>query len=455
MKTLIAVESPHKAKVIQAFLGSNYIVLPTVGHFKEMPLSKNMTSAQKEKYGDYALDFSNNFEPLFKTMTGSQKVITAFKDALKKVDELVIGTDCDMEGHLIGLLLIKELKPTIPTYRATWNEITKQAVEAGLAAKNKVDLAKGLPADFINGAESALTRGSWDRLYGFATSPYVWATIRSGTSSGRVQTPGSRLVVERELKRLAFKSVSFYSITGDFDGVPATLIEVAGKKIASGANIDDEGLVADGYVLLTDENIGKVLAFLEKRKYEVGTVTSKPYRRSAPPPFMTSSALQAIGGKTGMSSKQITSIFQNLYQNGEITYIRTVSVVAAPEAIQAARKSIEKNFGKKFLPAKAKEFKDKKAGNSGHECIRVTLDSKGDFLVRTYTDSKVQKVFDIISRRMLASQAIDCEGITWTASFVATDGQAKFTASETEIHEPGWTVIYAPDDDDTTVAVTD
>jgi DNA topoisomerase-1 len=441
MKTLIAVESPHKAKVIQGFLGSNFIVLATVGHFKEMPIPKNMTPEQKKKYGDFAMDISNNFEPLWKTAPGKQKTITAFKAALKKVDQVVIGTDSDNEGALIGLLLVEELKTKLPMYRATWNEITKTAVLEGLKNKKLIDPGKQEPKDFYNAAASALARGSWDRLYGFSTSPYLWTVLKSGLSSGRVQLPGTRLVVERELKRLAHKSVSYYSITGLFDNTEAKLIEVDGKKIATAANIDDEGNVAKGYTLITDENVDSTIFFLNKQEYTVGDVKSKPYRRSSPPPFTTSTALQSIGNKTGMSSKQITSILQALYTDGHCTYIRTVSVVAAPEAIAASRKTIEKTYGKKFLPSSPRVFKDKKAENSGHECIRAVVNGSELASVKL-TDSKAQKVFDAVRNRMLASQAIDQEGTTWTAMFVSTDKKAVFSASETEIHEPGWTVIY-------------
>lgn len=448
-KTLVILESPAKAKKVAGYLGSDYIVKASVGHIRDIPLSKTMTASQKEKYGDYGIDVqSPSFEALYKNDPGKSKVISELKADLAKCDTLVLMTDDDAEGHAISWHLLEVLQPKVPVYRAITHEITKTGVEAALKSMEKVDAAKKEPRSFYGAAESALTRGSWDRLYGFATSPYVWKTIKPGTSSGRVQSPGARLVVERELKRLAFKAVSFYSITGNFDGTTATLVEVGGKKIASGANIDDEGVVADGYVLITDENVDKVLDFLQKRQYSVGEVTSKPYRRSAPPPFTTSSALQSIGAKTRMSSKQITSIFQALYQDGDITYIRTVSVVAAPEAIAAARKSIEKTYGKQYLPAQAKVFKDKKEGNSGHECIRPTLDSKGLLLDKKFGDSKTQGVFDAIQKRMMASQAIDCEGTTWTATFVSDDKKAVFSTSETEIHEAGWTKIYDTEADE-------
>lgn len=447
---LMIVESPHKAQLIQKFLGSGWTVKASVGHIRDLPLPKNLTKLEKEKYGDYSIDVSNNFKALYKVSPDKRKIVTELKALLKKANELYLCTDSDAEGAAIAWHLLQELKPTIPTYRATWNEITDKAVRAGLKNAELINESKKEPSDFFNAAESALARAAWDRLYGFKTSPYMWQVLRPGSSSGRVQTPGAKLVVERELKRLKHKTVSYYSITGLFDGTLATLVEVGGKKIASGSHIDDDGNVKDGYQLITDETVDKVLEYLNKREYKVGEVTSKPYRRSAPPPFTTSTALQSIGAKTGMSSKQLTSIFQNLYASeGAITYIRTVSVVAAPEAIKAARDDISRLYGAHYLPKAPKIFKDKKTGNSGHECIRVIVDDKtGKFISRKFTDSKVQRVFDSIYKRMLASQAIDCEGTTWTGTFISVDGKATFSASETEIHEPGWTKIYAPDDDD-------
>ena len=448
-KTLIIVEAPSKARHIQEFLGSSYVVKASVGHVTEMPSPAAMTADEKKKYGEYSQDIQNNFEPLYKVSGDKKKVIAELKRILKTVDELVLGTDADNEGAAISWHLIQQLKPTIPTYRATWNEITEKAVKAGLAKKQLVDFKKQEPKDFFGQAESALTRAQWDRLYGYGSSPYVWKTIKPGTSSGRVQTPGTRLVVEREEKRLAFKSVSYYSIWGEFDGTQAKLIEFDGQKIADGSKINDEGKLAKGYLLITDDNLKDTLESLKKKDYVVGDVSSKPYRRTPPPPFTTSSGLQSIGGKTRQSAKQITRYFQDLYaSDGAVTYIRTVSVVAAPEAIAEARKEISRLFGAKLLPASPRVYKDKGSGNSGHECLRPVLDDKtGKIVNPRFSDSKKQQIFDLIRLRFLASQAIDCEGTTWTATFDAKDKKAKFSASETEIHEPGWTIIYQLDEE--------
>lgn len=447
-KTLMLVEAPSKARHIQQFLGSSYIVKATVGHFREMPVPKSMTDAEKAKYGQFAQDVDNGFAPLYKISPDKKKIVSEIKTLLKGVDELIIATDGDAEGAAIGWHILEELNPKVPTYRATWNEITDKAVRQGLKDKKLIDRKKRLPADFFGQAESALTRSQWDRLYGYGTSPVMWKTLAPGTSSGRVQTPGARLVVEREEKRLAFKSVAFYTIYGDFDGTQGRLTVFEGKKIADGSKIDADGNVAKGYALITDETLPGVLKSLKPKTYEVGEVKSKPYRRTPPPPFTTSSGLQSIGSKTRMSAKQVTSIFQHLYQNTHTTYIRTVSIEAAPEAIDEARKEILKRFGPKMLPKAPRIHKDKKSGNSGHECIRPVLDDKTGKLVKPkLSDPKEQKVFDLISLRFLASQGIDCEGITWSTTFEADGGKTVFAASETEIHEPGWTAIYQVDDE--------
>jgi DNA topoisomerase-1 len=448
-KTLVLVEAPSKARHIQEFLGGDYIVKASVGHVTEMPVPRDMTADEKAKYGDYAQDTAHGFEPLYRVSSDKKKVIAELRRLLKTVDELVLATDADNEGAAISWHLLQQLKPTIPTYRATWNEITDKAVRAGLTAKKRIDFKKQEPADFFGQAESALTRAQWDRLYGYGSSPYVWKTIKPGTSSGRVQTPGTRLVVEREERRLAFKSVAFYSIWGEFEGTRARLVEFEGQKVADGSKLDDEGNLAKGYMLITDDNLAAVQASLKKKKYTVGDVASKPYRRSPPPPFTTSSGLQSIGAKTRQSAKQITRHFQELYaSDGAVTYIRTVSVVAAPEAIEQARQEIARLFSKALVPVSPRVYKDKGSGNSGHECIRVVLDDNtGKLVNRKFSDTKKQEVFDLIRLRFLASQAIDCTGTTWTATFTATDKQAKFSASETEIHEPGWTAIYQVDEE--------
>lgn len=448
-KTLIIVEAPSKARHIQEFLGSDYIVKASVGHVREMPVPRNMSKEEKERFGDFAQDIQNHFDPLYKVSSDKKKVIADLRRALKLADELVLATDDDAEGHAISWHLYNELKPNVPTYRARWNEITKSAVEAGLKNRELIDYAKKTPKEFFGQAESALTRAQWDRLYGYGSSPYLWRALKPGTSSGRVQTPGTKLVVEREERRLAFKSVSYYSVWGEFEGQRARLTEFNGEKIADGSKIDDEGNLAKGYLLITDKNLDETLVELKKKDYKIGEVKSKPYRRTPPPPFTTSSALQSIGGKTRLSAKQITSYFQDLYaSDAAVTYIRTVSVVAAPEAITEARKEIKRLFGAALIPSKPRVYKDKKAGNSGHECLRPVLeDNTGKLANRKFSDARKQSVFNAIRLRFLASQSIDCEGTTWTATFVAKDAKAKFAASETEIHEPGWTAIYHNDED--------
>lgn len=449
-KTFVIMESPAKARKVQTYLGSQYIVEASVGHIRELPMPKALTKDQKEKYGEFSIDVkSGSFEPLFKVSPDKTKVVKNLKDKLAKCDEMIIFTDDDNEGAAIGMHLLEVLKPTVPVYRAVSHEITETAVKEALKNKKTVDEKKRLPREFWAAAESATTRALWDRLYGFATSPYVWRSLKPGASSGRTQSPGIRLVVEREEKRLAFTSVNFYSISSTFDDVPATLMEYKGQKIATGKDIGPDGELINSNLLITDENIDEIIKDLKKKDYSVGDVKSKPYRRSAPPPFTTMTALQSIGGKTGMSTKQITSLLQNLYANeGVITYIRTVSVSCSPEAVDAARKELAKMYGNSMVSAQPKIFKDKKEGNSGHECIRPVVDHGGSLVRPKLSDVRALKSFNAIFKRLLASQAIDCEGITWMMSVVSGDKEARFAASETEIHEPGWTKVYSDDDSD-------
>lgn len=444
-KTLIIVEAPSKAKHIQSFLGSNYIVKASVGHIRELPIPARITENEKKKYSNVAQDL-NTFQPLFKISQDKTKIVKELKQALTKVSSVILATDADAEGAAISWHLLQVLDPKVPTYRATWNEITEKAVKEGLKNKELIDKNKQEPKSFFNLAESAITRAQWDRLYGYKTSPYMWKVLKPGSSSGRVQTPGTKLVVEREERRLAFTSVSYYSIWGTFGKFKAKLVEYEGQKIADGSKINDNGDLASGFLLITDKNVDSIMSSLNTKDYIIGDIKSKPYRRTPPPPFTTSTGLQSIGEATRYSAKQITSIFQNLYQNGIITYIRTVSVVAAPEAIAEARKEISNTYGKKYIPLKPRIYKDKKSGNSGHECIRNVIDDKTGKLVNVkLTDPKEQKVFELIRNRFLASQSIDCEGTTWTAIFNSTDDKAKFSTSETIISELGWTKIYKED----------
>lgn len=448
MKSLIIMESPAKAKKVASMLGSEYIVKASVGHIREIPTPKNMSDKQKKKYGDYGVDVkSADFDTLYKISPLKTKVVKDLKDSLTRADQLIIFTDADNEGHAIGYHLLEVLQPHVPTYRAVTNEITKDAVLKALQDMVKIDVKNKTPHWFFQQAQSALARAVWDRLYGYSTSPYLWRITGAGSSSGRVQTPGTKLVVEREYKRLNFTSIKYYTITGVFHGVKATLVEYNGIKIAGRKNIGEDGVVPPEYLLITDDNVDTIIENLRGKDYTVDNVSSKPYKRTPPPPFTTSTGLQSIGAKTGMGSKQITSFFQDLYgSDGAITYIRTVSVTSSIEAVKAARDLLRKLYGDDMVPPTPRIYVDKKSANSGHECIRPVTHNDA-LKYEKFKDAKKQQVYDIVFKRYLASQSIDCTGVTWTVLFKSKDKKAVFHASEVEVSEQGWMRIYDDGED--------
>lgn len=464
---MIVVESPHKKKSIQGFMGSGYVVEASIGHIRDLPDPKRMSAKEKEKYGDYALDVSGGkFEPLHKVSEGKTAVVKALKTALSQCDELVLATDPDREGesiswHILELLQSDIKKHGVKVSRATWTEITKAAVTAGLANRRQLDM---------DAVDAALARSYYDRLFGFTLSPVLWSTVHRGASGGRVQSPALRLVANREKERLAFVKASYMSITGLFnvgtknDELAAKLVSIGERKIAQGSSFGSDGKVKNNELVISPQNLAKIEAFLKKATYEVADVSTKPYSRKPPAPYTTSSFQQDVGTRYRLSSKQIMGIAQRLYDEGYITYMRTDSPALSQEGTDAARAAAKKLFGAASIPAAPRVYKSKaKNAQEGHEAIRPTVDAKGEFIHPSALQAKLAKIdpkaFDVyqgIYNRTVASQMNDAKGFTTTVKIASNntpaDKTAVFSTSATTFTDPGWTALTKPvteDDEET------
>jgi DNA topoisomerase-1 len=250
-RKLVIVESPAKAKTIGKYLGSEFEVLASVGHIRDLCEPKDVPAELKKNayIKQYSVDVQNNFEPYYVISAGKSKTVSDLKKALAGADELYLATDEDREGEAIAWHLMQLLKPKVPVKRMVFHEITKEAIQAAL------DNTRSIDEDLVAAQE---TRRVVDRLFGYAISPILWRKINRGLSAGRVQSPATRLVVERERERMAFVAAQYSDVKATFSlgiaGEPdfdAKLQTVNGKRIASGDNFDDNGkLVAD--VLLLD-----------------------------------------------------------------------------------------------------------------------------------------------------------------------------------------------------------
>ena len=455
MKHLLIVESPHKAKVIQGFLGTDWIVKASVGHIREISLPAKISAAKKDKYGKFGIDVSGNFDPLFEVTSDHKKIVSDLKASLAKVDDLWLGMDPDREGEAIAWHLVDTLNPKIPVHRVTWNEITQKAVSEGLKNPRTINQ---------NEVDAAMSRQIYDRLFGFSISPVLWKAIAPGTSGGRVQSPALRLIVDREKERLLFRTANYMQLTGLFKvgdkNVPlnAKLYSLDVAKIANGSSFNSKGELAKGYLQVSPENVEKIKKYLEKLQYKVDSVEQKPYSRKPNPPYTTSSFQQDVGTRLGLSSKQIMSIAQKLYESGFSTYMRTDSPSLSKEGTDAARDEAIRLFGKNSVPSSANIYKSKsKNAQEGHEALRPTVNSTGKFNAPASISAKLNaldknayKVYECIYNRTVASQMNDAKGTTTTVKIGSTNGPKKalFTTAATVFHELGWMALTKPVDEE-------
>lgn len=451
-KKLLIVESVHKSKAIQGFLGSDWIVKASVGHIRELMDPKKIPALKKDDYSPYSIN-TKNFDPLYEVTADRKKVVADLQNSLKSVTEVYWGTDPDREGEAIAWHLLQVLKPKVPHYRVSWQEVTKKAVEAGLKNRRQIDQ---------KAVDASLSRSIYDRLFGFAISGNVQKTIRE-RSAGRVQSPALRLIVDVEKERLAFVKAEYKSLTGMFavgaknTPLASKLISIGERKIATGSSFDSKGQLKANELVLSDDNIAKVEAFLKSCTYGVTDVATKPYSRRPPMPYTTSSFQQDVGTRLSLGSSQIMSVAQKLFDNGYISYMRTDSPHLGDEALNAAYGEAKRLFPGD-VPAGPTAYKAK--GQGGHEAIRPTCDEKtGKFStpasIKTKLDAldrNAARVYEAIYNRTVASQMNPAVGFTTTIKIESLNMPAAkvatFSSAATTITKMGWMALTKPVDED-------
>jgi DNA topoisomerase-1 len=456
-RKLVIVESPAKAKTISKYLGSDFEVLASVGHIRDLADPKDLPADKKKgDFGRFAVDIENNFEPYYVVSPGKSKTVADLKKALASADELYLATDEDREGEAIAWHLLQVLKPKVPVKRMVFHEITKEAIQAAIA--NTRDLDQNL-------VEAQETRRVVDRLYGYEISPIMWRKINRGLSAGRVQSPAMRLVVERERERMAFVSASYFDVKAMFEtgeaGQPAfeaKLLSLDSKRIATGDSFNDEGkLTAD--VIVLDELQAKAIASAITDSAATITVTdveSKPSIRRPAAPFTTSTLQQEASRKLRMSAKQTMDTAQSLYQDGYITYMRTDSPTLSTQAINAARSQAKSMFGAEYVPDSPRLYTGKsKNAQEAHEAIRPAGE-----VFRTPSElsnvlyGRALELYDLIWKRTVASQMNDARVSTTTAKIKVeplngvTAARAEFTASGTVVTFRGFMAAYEESHDE-------
>ena len=445
---LVIVESPTKARKIGGYLGSGYTVMASVGHIRDLAQPSQVPAAKKAEFGKFGVDVNNGFEPYYVVGADKKKTVSDLKAALAKSGELFLATDEDREGEAIAWHLVQALKPKVPVKRMVFHEITKDAIQASLANTRNVD-------DHMVDAQE--TRRVLDRLYGYELSPVLWRKVGPGLSAGRVQSVATRLIVERERERMAFRKASYWDVCADLsaNGVDfqARMTALNGNRLAASKDFNSLGELqkAKGESALAhylnEADACAIAQSLGTADFVVSSMDTKPYRRRPLPPFTTSTLQQTAGNRLSMSSRQTMRAAQSLYENGYITYMRTDSVTLSKEAIFAARDCVKSNFGDEYLADSPKQYATTSAGaQEAHECIRPagsTFRNPADLADALPADQL--KLYTLIWQRTLASQMADATGFTATVKLDASAGSfgtANFQASGTVIEFAGFMKVF-------------
>ena len=414
---VVVVESPAKAKTINKYLGSNYVVLASYGHVRDLPPK------------DGSVDTEHEFEMKWEVAADSKKHINAIKDALKTDDELILATDPDREGEAISWhlqeALASSLKKGKKVSRVTFNAITKEAVTEAMKHPRQVDQPL---------VDAYLARRALDYLVGFTLSPVLWRKLPGSRSAGRVQSVCLRLVVEREMEIEAFRAREFWTVSAVLltprgQEFTARLVQMGGKRL-------------DKFDIATAAAAELAVQAVTSRALTVQSVEAKPAMRNPSPPFMTSTLQQEASRKYGMGAKACMSAAQRLYEAGHITYMRTDGIDMAPEAVTAARAAIGARFGAAYVPDAPRIYKNKaKNAQEAHECIRPTDMTAGPDDLRL-TEADQRKLYELIWKRTLASQMASARLERTSVDIGSADGQVGLRASGQVTLFDGFLKVY-------------
>lgn len=453
VRRLVIVESPTKARKIASFLGSNYIVESSRGHIRDLPRNAADVPAKykSESWARLGVNVDDDFEALYIISPDKKATVTELKGLLKDVDELYLATDGDREGEAIAWHLLETLKPRVPVRRMVFHEITEPAI------RNAAENPRDLDNDLVDAQE---TRRILDRLYGYEVSPVLWKKVAPKLSAGRVQSVATRIIVQRERERMAFRSAGYWDVTAELDAsvsdaqaspptFTAKLNSVDGLRVATGRDFDSLGQVKkpDEVLVLDEAAAGTLATGLRGAELAVSSVEQKPYTRRPYAPFMTSTLQQEAGRKLRFSSERTMSIAQRLYENGYITYMRTDSTTLSESAINAARNQARQLYGDEYVHASPRQYTRKvKNAQEAHEAIRPAGDvfqTPGQLHGQLDTDEF--RLYELIWQRTVASQMADARGTTLSLriSGAAGDGrQVVFSASGRTITFPGFLKAY-------------
>lgn len=406
-KNLVIVESPAKKKIIQGFLGKDFVVESSIGHIRDLP-----------KKGGMAIDIENGFQPNYVISEDKTKVVSHLKSVAKKAETVWLATDEDREGEAIAWHLTEALKlDAATTKRIVFHEITKKAITKAVENPRVLD---------INLVNAQQARRVLDRLVGFELSPVLWRKVKQGLSAGRVQSVAVRLIVERESEITNFTPVSSYKVVAFF--------------------INSDGKIVRSELPQRFKVNKDAYAFMEKCKdatFSVESLEQKPAKKSPTAPFTTSTLQQEASRKLGFSVNQTMMVAQKLYEGGKITYMRTDSVNLSQDALAAAELEITNLYGEEFAQRRVYTSKAKGA-QEAHEAIRPSyMNNK-----TVDGDSSHQRLYDLIWKRTISSQMADAQFDRTTVKISISNTTEQFVAKGEVITFEGFMKVYLEGKDD-------
>ncbi|MBV9382312.1 MAG: type I DNA topoisomerase [Streptosporangiaceae bacterium] len=461
------VESPAKARTIAGYLGRGYVVESSIGHIRDMPdkAAEIPAKYRSEPWARLGVDVNHDFQALYVVHSDKKQQVSKLKSLLKDADELLLATDEDREGEAIAWHLLEELKPKVPVHRMVFHEITPEAIAQAVANPQQLNQGK---------VDAYQTRRVLDRLYGYEVSPVLWKKVMPRLSAGRVQSVATRLTVDRERERIAFRPADYWDLEAEFataehgkEKLPdtptsftATLVTVDGRRVAQGRDFTAAGelkTAAQGVLHLDGEAAAALAARLGNADFAVSSVERKPYRRSPYAPFRTTTLQQEASRKLGFSAKYTMSVAQRLYENGYITYMRTDSITLSQTAIDAARRQARELYGADYVPDAPRTYTSKvKNAQEAHEAIRPAGDRfrTPQEATRTGLKGDELRLYDLVWKRTVAAQMKDSTGESVSvrvAGVSAGNERAEFGASGKIINFYGFLKAYVEGTDDLSV----
>lgn len=424
-KNLVIVESPAKAKTIKKFLGSNYEVIASNGHVRDLPKSQ------------MGIDVENDYEPKYITIRGKGDLLAKIRKEVKKADKVYLATDPDREGEAISWHLSKTLKlETGKSSRITFNEITKNAVKSSIKQARDIDM---------NLVDSQQTRRILDRMVGYTISPLLWAKVKRGLSAGRVQSVALRIICDREEEINAFVPEEYWNLEGVF--------QVAGDKNPLTAKFAGYG--SDKITIRSESELNEILKKLENAKFKISEIKRGERQKKAPLPFTTSTLQQEAAKTLNFSTSKTMRLAQQLYEGvdvanhgtvGLITYLRTDSVRISEEADALAREFIAGAYGEEFVADKEKAKDNGKKIQDAHEAIRPTYVDLTPVVVKESLSRDQFRLYQLIWKRFVASRM---QPARYETISVKIDGNGyRFTTSGFKLIFDGYMSVYTTEDDE-------